>query len=315
MSDTKARTLPPLDAGAERPTCSERYVRRICIVIAVPGGRPSGMKMAVGHDSGLRPEQGSAPHPVYIARLQAKPPMVIRERTTTRERAWADGMGGWPAVTSLIFGAVPEPSVSLTLGAGFVRAVPCRFEHADQISVPPSAPRPATHTTIDTKEAGNGRSRRRAAPLGAGGRAGHRQGHAGGLREGAGQGQPGPACPGGAQLRHHQEGDPVLGRLVASTRWKCGDGVHVRLLEGAVFPPGSRGLLLRAVRRQAGKGAPRAAQDGPGRLRMAGQGGREGHGGQVLRAPRGDPPAAHAHPLPPAPDRGALREKRGPRSS
>ena len=42
---------------------------------------------------------------------------------------------------------------------------------------------------------------------------------------------------------------------------------------------------------------------------MVGEGGRAGHGGELFRAARGDPPAAHLDPLPPSPDRGALREK------
>src|SRR5262245_32445667 len=69
------------------------------------------------------------------------------------------------------------------------------------------------------------------------------------------------------------------------------------------------GLDLRAVSRRAGQGAARAAQDRQAGLRLAGEDHRAGRAAGQLRAPGGDPPAAHAHPVPAAPDPGPHRRE------
>ena len=54
-----------------KPGALGQDARWICVVITVPGGRPVRDKMAVGCESGLRPERGSAPHRVCGAGVQA----------------------------------------------------------------------------------------------------------------------------------------------------------------------------------------------------------------------------------------------------
>jgi transposase len=71
----------------------------------------------------------------------------------------------------------------------------------------------------------------------------------------------------------------------------------------------SQGFRLPAVSRRAGQGPAWAAQDGPGRLGVAGQDHRARELAIQLRAARADPPAAHPHPLPPAPHPGPHRRK------
>jgi hypothetical protein len=81
------------------------------------------------------------------------------------------------------------------------------------------------------------------------------------------------------------------------------------LLEAGVLPAGITRVRLPAVQRRAGQGAAGQARDRPGRLGLAGQDHRAGHGLRQLRAARADPPAAHSHPLSPAPHPGPHRRE------
>ena len=120
----------------------------------------------------------------------------------------------------------------------------------------------------------------------------------------------GPPPAGDPDLRHHPPRAGVAGGLAALLgRHQGRDGGHRRLLETGVLPARIARVRLRAVQRRAGQGPARQAQNRPGRLDLARQDHRAGHGRLQLRAARADPPAAHPHPLPPSPHPGPHRRE------
>ena len=123
---------------------------------------------------------------------------------------------------------------------------------------------------------------------------------------GACRGQPGAAGGRDPQLRHYQAGGAGAGGLAALLAGaRGGDGGNQRLLEGPVLPAGGRGVRVRAGRRQAGQEPAGTAQEGSGRLALAGGVLRARGGHRVLRGRAGVPDHPAAHPVPAGPDRGA----------
>ena len=95
----------------------------------------------------------------------------------------------------------------------------------------------------------------------------------------------GPPPAGDPDLRHHPRRAGFAGRLAALLgRDQDRDGGHRRLLETGVLSARIARVRLPAVQRRAGQGPAGQAQNGPGRLDLAGQDHRAGHGRLQLRA-------------------------------
>ena len=136
----------------------------------------------------------------------------------------------------------------------------------------------------------------------------HRYRQGGAVRDdpGAVGQQPSAAGIRDSQLRRHEAGCAGAGGLAAGLAGPGrSDGGHVGLLERAVLPAGSRGVRVRAGRREAGQEPARPPQARPVRLKLAGAVLRARRGPALLRAGPRVPDHPAAHPLPPRPDRGA----------